>query len=256
MSAVEVQESEAPPPGYDEATADPSPPIQAGPSRLTLPRHGPSARHSDSDDPPRTAASRGRDSEPPLTQNPTQAAITYTFSPIDANSMLLLPPQTAADSRPLYHISWYEDFFRRGNMVTTVRRGGSADGDFVGMFDLKGGQKKGVVSLGMKRSFVSDACQCNAAGSRAIWRFSTAKLSATSPRYHWERNRTTNTMKCTIGGTTKIIAQSVSAGDDSVQRVDDYVDRLVIEPNGQTIQVMDEILLSFLVLQRLFVIQG
>ena len=57
--------------------------------------------------------------------------ITYMFSPSGTNTMLLIPSSSHRDTRPIYHISWREDYFMPGNMITTVRRGGSERGQFV-----------------------------------------------------------------------------------------------------------------------------
>ena len=35
------------------------------------------------------------------------------------------------ESEPIYHISWTEDYFLLGNLITTVRRGGTAEGQLV-----------------------------------------------------------------------------------------------------------------------------
>lgn len=63
----------------------------------------------------------------------------YTFTTWDvpSGSMLLLSPPTAADLRPLYHIqaSMNLNPFVPTSHVTTVRRGGTAFGDFVGEFE-------------------------------------------------------------------------------------------------------------------------
>jgi hypothetical protein len=49
--------------------------------------------------------------------------------------MLLLPPPDAPDTRPLYHISASLNVFNPSTGVTTIRRGGRADGELVGEFE-------------------------------------------------------------------------------------------------------------------------
>lgn len=61
--------------------------------------------------------------------------VTYQFSQIGSNTILLTPSRDAQDQRPLYHISWYEDYFVPYNWITTIRRGGASDGQYVGMFE-------------------------------------------------------------------------------------------------------------------------
>jgi hypothetical protein len=49
--------------------------------------------------------------------------------------MLLVPPQGAWNTRPLYHIFASLNIFNPSSGVTTVRRGGHSDGEFVGDFE-------------------------------------------------------------------------------------------------------------------------
>jgi hypothetical protein len=55
----------------------------------------------------------------------------FTFSPFGTNTMLLLPHPLSPNSRPLYHISVSNDFFRPHIYITTIRRGGSDQGEIV-----------------------------------------------------------------------------------------------------------------------------
>lgn len=48
--------------------------------------------------------------------------------------MVLVPQSSYRDTRPIYHISWQEDYFLPGNFITTIRRGGSENGQFVAEF--------------------------------------------------------------------------------------------------------------------------
>ena len=60
--------------------------------------------------------------------------IKYTVSSDGPYSMLLLPPVDAVDTRPLCRVSWREDFWSPGDIVTSVHDGGSDDGRLVGQF--------------------------------------------------------------------------------------------------------------------------
>ncbi|OJA19555.1 putative protein 3 [Rhizopogon vesiculosus] len=55
----------------------------------------------------------------------------FTFSPLGTNAMLLLPHPLSQNSRPLYHISVSSDCFRPHIYTTTIRRGGSDQGQVV-----------------------------------------------------------------------------------------------------------------------------
>lgn len=49
--------------------------------------------------------------------------------------MLLLPPLSAPDTRPRYHISVSTNCFTPSSYITTVRKGGSEVGELVGEFE-------------------------------------------------------------------------------------------------------------------------
>ncbi|KAF9448930.1 hypothetical protein P691DRAFT_704052 [Macrolepiota fuliginosa MF-IS2] len=65
----------------------------------------------------------------------------YTFSPVEGEgeSMLVVPPLDAPDTRPVYHIKVTHDLFDPSFFITTVRRGGGSDGDVIGDFMMKAG---------------------------------------------------------------------------------------------------------------------
>lgn len=48
--------------------------------------------------------------------------------------MVLHSPLTTSDTRPLYHISWRQDYFSPLSVVTTIRKGATEDGMFVAEF--------------------------------------------------------------------------------------------------------------------------
>lgn len=62
--------------------------------------------------------------------------LTYQFSPLaGTNSMILVPPATAADTRPKYHISVSMNCFIPSSYITSIRRGGTENGEEVGDFE-------------------------------------------------------------------------------------------------------------------------
>lgn len=62
--------------------------------------------------------------------------VVYTFSSLGATSsaMILVPTQDSPDSRPVYHISIGNDPFLPMCFITSVVRGGYAEGEYVGGF--------------------------------------------------------------------------------------------------------------------------
>jgi hypothetical protein len=69
-----------------------------------------------------------------IARRPTKT-LRYTFSPMNFNSMILVPPADAPDTRPLYHISHSLNNFMPYSMITTIRRDGLAEGQVVGDFE-------------------------------------------------------------------------------------------------------------------------
>ncbi|KAF9451190.1 hypothetical protein P691DRAFT_724711 [Macrolepiota fuliginosa MF-IS2] len=62
--------------------------------------------------------------------------VRYQFSSVGSNSMILLPPETAPDTRPVYHITVSMNCFVPYSYITTLRRGGTEAGEYVGDFEL------------------------------------------------------------------------------------------------------------------------
>ncbi|KAJ3868935.1 hypothetical protein EV359DRAFT_77235 [Lentinula novae-zelandiae] len=67
---------------------------------------------------------------------PPEYSITYSFSTLSANSMLLLPPLASPETRPRYHISISQNCFTPMSWITTVRRSSAADGEILGEFEM------------------------------------------------------------------------------------------------------------------------
>ncbi|KAF5362486.1 hypothetical protein D9756_002712 [Leucocoprinus leucothites] len=87
--------------------------------------------------------------EPPPVYHVAKFPVTtvkYQFSNLGPNSMTLLPPRDSPDPRPVYHISVSMNCFVPFSYITTVRRGGQEDGQFVGDFEMGAGN----VSASMK----------------------------------------------------------------------------------------------------------
>ncbi|KAA1471962.1 hypothetical protein DENSPDRAFT_148670 [Dentipellis sp. KUC8613] len=101
------------------------------PLRETRPSVAPNARASSSSVSTPPTRARIPAPTPPSSSEP----VTYTFSPASFNSMLLLPAATAAESRPLYHISVHQNCFNPTSYATVLRRGASEQGQYVGEFE-------------------------------------------------------------------------------------------------------------------------
>ncbi|GJE98174.1 hypothetical protein PsYK624_143960 [Phanerochaete sordida] len=86
--------------------------------------------------------------QPCGSSQPVPESTTYTFSQLTHRSMLLLPPPSAPDSAPLYHIAVETNCFRPAAHITVVRRGGSEHGPYVGEFEIGVPARLNRVTLG------------------------------------------------------------------------------------------------------------
>jgi hypothetical protein len=64
-------------------------------------------------------------------------AVNYTFSPQGFNTLLLLPPSDLQDTRPQYHISVAMNCMNPFSFITTVHKGASDFGPYVGEFECE-----------------------------------------------------------------------------------------------------------------------
>ncbi|EIM81896.1 uncharacterized protein STEHIDRAFT_171535 [Stereum hirsutum FP-91666 SS1] len=114
---------------------------------------------------------------PPIPTSPR----TFTFSPFSAspssptpNAMLVLPSADSQETRPLYHISVSQNCWAPMSFITTVRRGGRVDGDFVGDFEMGVTARMSTVCIGETQTFVSKALKGRSSPWK--WEFEDTKL--------------------------------------------------------------------------------
>ncbi|KAF9013096.1 hypothetical protein BDQ17DRAFT_1342725 [Cyathus striatus] len=91
--------------------------------------------YNPSSDPPNYEEAQGR---------PINKKVTYSFSQLSFNSMILLPPLDFHDSRPLYHIEISMNCFIPSSFITTIKRG-SERGELIGDFEQGITNKKSTV---------------------------------------------------------------------------------------------------------------
>jgi len=115
--------------------------------------------------------------------------IIYTFSDFDENTMLLMPPGPSQEPNPLYRISTSLAVhpFAPLSVKTTIKRGGTPHGSFVGFFEI--GISSGTyakVGIGNRTAKLTTfLTQISGAGSSRhwLWTFDSIKLS-------WDCRRT------------------------------------------------------------------
>ena len=89
---------------------------------------------------PSTNASSGLRRQEVILQRARSAPVgpvTYTFSQLGYNSMLVIPPSESQDNRPVYHITVEMNCLRPTSYITVIRRGASDRGHYVGEFECQ-----------------------------------------------------------------------------------------------------------------------
>ncbi|KXN86744.1 hypothetical protein AN958_09735 [Leucoagaricus sp. SymC.cos] len=194
----------------------------------------------------------------------------YTFSPVDGDyeSMQVIPPPDAMDTRPLYHIRVTHDLFDPSFFVTSIRRGGG-DGHLVGDFTTKAdcsaleetiyfkksedhifkklvaGNKKDEARIhSLRRLTCSGLTDCeqfqwklqHASGGLLVWRWETFWTCRYCPEQTTSKNKNYDIVAQFSPPMMRTPSSSRKAA------------RMTMEPAGQ--KFFDEILLSILILER------
>lgn len=172
--------------------------------------------------------------------------LTYTFSSLSYNSMLLLPPPDAPDTRPQYHISVHMNCFIPTSYITVVRKGATENGQCVGEFEMGLSERRSTVTIGQYETFLSSVL--SRTGSHLNGEYHWRNLDL---HLYWDcRGRL---FKCfLINDVTKAraaLAIYESPGLHDLRREGiDLVHRLEVMPDGQ--EHFDLILLSALIVER------
>ncbi|KAH8097035.1 hypothetical protein BXZ70DRAFT_944003 [Cristinia sonorae] len=169
--------------------------------------------------------------------------ITCTFDQISSHAMILVPPSSMMDTRPLYYISFKEDFFLPGNLITTIRRGGSENGKFVGEFNLKGGQNGASVRMGSgPERWLAEVW------NQQSHTYSKWKYDDQSPLLLWERKTIVKSCHLYDKNTESICRFAVpnyALRNSAVQ-----VAKLELKTVAQDPDICDHIILSALLMER------
>ncbi|TCD60693.1 hypothetical protein EIP91_009660 [Steccherinum ochraceum] len=187
---------------------------------------------------------------PPNVHVDLPVTVTYTFSPIGSSSMVLVPPSTAInrDTRPLYHISWREDYWLAGNNITTIRRGGSENGQFVAEFNLKGDQKGASVRMGTyEEQWIGEVFKPRN-GNHQKWRYNDH-----TPALYWDKR--IHVKSCSLTANNGEIIARFAPPNYNVRNIGTQVSKLEVRPAGQDQVLCDHILVSALILERLRVLR-
>jgi len=173
--------------------------------------------------------------------------IRVTFSPAGKSSIVGHPDSISVTPTPLYHISWYEDYFLPGSFITTIHRGGNNQGSVVGNFDLKGNKKAAIVHFGSEWRWLDDALSFSKHQHR--WQFGSNVL-------YWSRSPASDSTGIILS--CKLIEHSRSKDDiiakficpsDQLPRAGLYRSCQLVVSREHGPFLLDEILLSAFIIE-------
>ncbi|KZP14149.1 hypothetical protein FIBSPDRAFT_868524 [Athelia psychrophila] len=157
-----------------------------------------------------------------------------------------MPPNTSADLAPAYNITVKLDLnpFAPLSYITTIKRGGTARGDFVGSFEISMNEKKAFVTMGRKTKRLTNALW-SIHGSKRHWDWS---FSDTNLRWDCRSTLDDGSPLCVCydAPTSHQVAIFIPPPLDASPPIPAAA--LTVFPDGWG--SFDEILLSALVLER------
>lgn len=109
------------------------------------------------------------------------APITYTFTPLPSNSMLLAPPPNVTDSQRPYHISVSLNCFSPSSYITIIRKN-SWDGELVGDFEIGANVRNpGTLCLRGNEHPISELLQSQFNVFRTTWEWKVKSFGPDMP---------------------------------------------------------------------------
>lgn len=196
-----------------------------------------------------------RSNEPP---QPAVGRTTYSFSQLTHRSMLLLPPASSTDSRPLYHIAVETNCFRPASHITVVHRGASEHGVYVGEFEIGLPARHNRITMGPVAKMLGrpvlawDHSPARFEHPRLRWSFDGVALRW-DPVFDTLQGRSRMSFRCTRPSPARKKLLRVLATffpPDPLQALDGVrpMAALTVESEGR--QFLDHILITVLLLQQ------
>ncbi|KAJ7043298.1 hypothetical protein C8F04DRAFT_1074358 [Mycena alexandri] len=177
-----------------------------------------------------------------------QHGVNYTLSQGSFNTMLVLPPHTLQDSRPQYFISVLMNCLNPHSFITTVHRGASESGPYVGEFEMGISTIPSTVTMGDCQKTLKEAIRID---NRIMWTWHFK--DDLSQHLRWElNNRNTGLFDCFLARDQRPappelkVAQFRGAPLNHKGTARTPPTILRINPKGQAL--FDDILLSVLIL--------
>ncbi|KAJ7751321.1 hypothetical protein DFH07DRAFT_826910 [Mycena maculata] len=181
------------------------------------------------------------------------APITYTFTPLPSNSMLLSPPPDTKDSQRPYHISVSLNCFTPSSHITIVRKN-SWDGELVGDFEIRSNaQHPGTLCLRGNEFPISELLESHFDVFRTTWQWKVKSFGLDKPMsLFWDDYQGGGVLSCYS-----------SQDRNSANMLAKFTPRAQLRRQGQPMEppkllvtsvghdLFDDILMSALVIERI-----
>ncbi|KAJ7786491.1 hypothetical protein B0H16DRAFT_1490644 [Mycena metata] len=181
------------------------------------------------------------------------APITYEFTPLPSNSMLLAPPPNVKDSQRPYHITVSLNCFTPSSYITIVRKN-SWDGELVGDFEIgTNARNPGTLCLRGNEYPISELLQPQLNVFRTTWDWKVKNFGPENPlMLYWDD----------YGGGGALTCYS-SQDRDSAHLLAKFTPRTTLRRQGQPLEppkllvtpsghlLFDDLLLSALLIERM-----
>ncbi|KAF9255589.1 hypothetical protein L218DRAFT_1081759 [Marasmius fiardii PR-910] len=187
-------------------------------------------------------------------------AVKYRFRQVSMNAMTLV-----SEIGPMYHISVGFNCFIPSAFVTTIREGGSENGTFIADFQTGvirdssevvciRGQERYIASV-FKDVSLSWKQKGRGLSKLVHWRFDEISLYRPIQDLYWDVSPNSNLKLCYMSNEVPRTKATLLARFESCGRLRngrDYLTTLEVTPEGHREGVLDHILVSALILERLW----
>ncbi|KAJ7706009.1 hypothetical protein B0H17DRAFT_1035240 [Mycena rosella] len=181
------------------------------------------------------------------------APITYTFTPLPSNSMLLAPPPKINDSQRPYHISVSLNCFTPSSYITVIRKN-SWDGELVGDFEMGAANARnpGTLCLRGNEYPISDILESQFNVFRTTWLWKVKSFGPEKPMsLFWDDYQGGGVLSCYSSqdrNSANLLAKFTPRSHLRRQGQPVEPPKLLVSPAGH--DFFDDILLSALVIER------
>jgi len=190
---------------------------------------------------------------PPVysTANKPTGPITYTFSPLPSNAMLLVPPENMSNLLPPYHISISMNCFTPSSYITTIRRGPKENSEVVVYFEivLTTSKKPSTFCIRGNEYLISDVLESSSRIFRNNW---TWKPADKPVALFWDDHAGSGNISCFCSKdriTANLLAKFTPRSHLRRSGRPVELTRLEVFPEGH--EWLDDILMSALVVERI-----